>query len=67
MVRLLNDCCWMRFTLPKAPSLNTTATTPIPCWAAVAISIAVNMNPPSPLIDSTALSGLAILAPSEVA
>ena len=39
----------------------------MPCWAAVAISIAVNRKPPSPLIDTTGASGRATLAPSDVA
>ena len=42
---------WMRRTLPNAPSAKITATSGMRCRTAVAISFAVYMNPPSPLID----------------
>ena len=43
---------WMRRTLPKAPSLNTIAVSGMRWRTAVAISLAVNMKPPSPEIDT---------------
>src|SRR5665213_777982 len=39
--RLPNCSCWMRRTLPKAPSANTTATSGMPWRMAVAISLLV--------------------------
>src|ERR1700719_1889638 len=46
----------MRRTLPKAPSLKSTVTSGMRWRMAVAISVAVNKKPPSPVIDSTGTS-----------
>ena len=66
MVRPSNSVFWMRRTLPKAESLNTRVMLAMPCCACVASSLRANPNPPSPLTDTTTLSGAPTLTPSEV-
>ena len=46
--------------------LKTTAMAAMLCWLMVASSFIVNPNPPSPLIETTTLSGFPTLAPSAV-
>ena len=65
--RLPKRSCWMRRTLPKAPSLNTIAVSGMRWRTAVASSLAVNRKPPSPEIDTTGTSRRASCAPSAVA
>ena len=49
--------CWIRRTLPKALSLNTTVIARMPCCTALASSVAVNRKPPSPVTVTTVRSG----------
>src|SRR5271163_4490192 len=65
-VRPWKSRCWSSSTLPNELLSNTTATTLRPYCTAVAISCTPNMNPPSPVIDTTSRSGWAALTPSAV-